>query len=78
MGELKYPDWQRPYQEALLETDEQKLREKIHLAEWKVFQRLQQISADANHREERVAISDALHALRTLKREVLNYPDWDS
>ena len=76
MSELRYPEWQTPYQEALLELDKKKLEAKIHLAEWKIFQRLQTISADSDHQGERLAIADALNALRVLKRDALNYPDW--
>jgi hypothetical protein len=77
MSELRYPEWQKPYQEALLETDKQKLQGKIHLAEWKIFRRLQSISADSNHHEERRAIEDATNALRVLKRDTLDFPDWN-
>jgi hypothetical protein len=76
MNTLMYPEWQTPYQEALLELDKKKLEAKIHLAEWKIFQRLQSISADSDHQGERLAIADALNALRVLKRDALNYPDW--
>jgi len=76
MSELRYPEWQPSYLEALLEGDEQKLESKIHLAEWKIFQRLQTISADSDHHGERSAIADALNALRFLKRDTLKYPDW--
>ena len=48
----QYPEWQTPYQEALLELDKKKLEAKIHLAEWKIFQRLQTISADSDHQGE--------------------------
>ena len=76
MSELGHPEWRTSYQEALLELDEKKLEAKIHLAEWKIFQRLQTISADSDHQGERLAIADALNALRVLKRDALNYPDW--
>ena len=75
MSKLKYPEWQTPYQEALLEVDKKKLEARIHLAEWKIFQRLQTISTDSNHHEERVAIADALNALRSLKLGSLKNPD---
>jgi hypothetical protein len=78
VSELKYPEWEKPYQAALVEADPEKLRQKIHVAEWKVFQRLQQVSSDSDHHDERRAIADALNALRSLKRDVLYYPDWDS
>jgi hypothetical protein len=77
MSELSYPEWQTPYLEALLEADKQKLEAKIHLAEWKIFQRLQTISADSDHHGEKSAIADALSALRVLKRETLDHPDWN-
>ena len=77
MSELRYPEWQKSYQEALLEADKEKLEAKIHLAEWKIFQRLQTISADSDHHGEKSAIADALNALRVLKRDKLNYPDWN-
>ena len=43
MSELPYPEWQEPFQDALSETDKQKLQAKVHLAsgksidEWKQF-----------------------------------------
>ena len=77
MSELRYPEWQALYQKALLEADTEKLEAKIHLAEWKIFKRLQTISADSDHHGERTAIADALNALRFLKRDTLKYPDWN-
>jgi hypothetical protein len=74
--EFPYPEWEVPYQEALLETDKQMLKKKINIAEWKIFQRLQTISADANHHQERAAIEDALNNLLALKNNQLDYPDW--
>jgi hypothetical protein len=59
MSKLKYPNWQRTYEEALLEPDKKKSQAKIRLAEWKIFRRLQTISADSNHHEEKVAMADA-------------------
>lgn len=67
MSKLKHPEWQIPYQEALFESDKKKLEAKIHLAEWNIFRRLQAISADSNHQEEKAAIADALNTLRSLK-----------
>jgi hypothetical protein len=77
MSELGHPEWRTSYQEALLEVNKEKLEAKIQLAEWKIFQRLQTISADSDHHGERSAIADALNALRVLKRDKLNYPDWN-
>jgi hypothetical protein len=77
VDKLKYPEWQTSYQEALFESDKEKLEAKIHLAEWRIFRRLQTISADSNHQEEKAAIADALNALRFLKLGSLNSPDWN-
>jgi hypothetical protein len=77
MSDIVYPEWQASYQEALLEVNKEKLEAKIRLAEWKIFQRLQRISADSDHHEERSAIADAVNALRVLQRDRLNYPDWN-
>jgi hypothetical protein len=76
MGEFLYPEWQVSYQEALLEADKRTLEKKIHFAEWKIFRRLQTISADADHHQERAVIEDALNNLLALKHNQLNYPDW--
>jgi hypothetical protein len=78
VSELRYPEWQKLCQEALLEAEPEKLEAKIHLAEWRIFKRLQTISADSDHYEERSAIADALNALRFLKRDTLKYPDWNT
>jgi hypothetical protein len=78
MNNLNNPEWQKSYQETLLETNEEKLKEKILLTEWKVFQRLQQISSGNDHQGERQAIADAMSALLTLQRDRLGYPDWES
>jgi len=72
VSKLKFPEWQTPYQEALLESDGKKLETKIHLAEWKIFRRLQTISADSNHQEEKAAIADALKTLCSFKLSSLN------
>jgi hypothetical protein len=66
VSKLKYPEWQTSCQEALFESDKKKLEAKIRLAEWKIFRRLQTISADSNHHEEKVAIADVLANLHSL------------
>ena len=73
---LKFPKWQTPFQEALLEFDVDKLADKIQEVEALVLVRLQELASDADHHEERQAIDDALCTLRLLKNEKLAYPDW--
>jgi hypothetical protein len=75
MTELRYPQWQKPYEEALLEGNPQKLREKLMEAENAIFLRLQELSYHTDHYEERLAINDAISGLRSLQTKKLNFPD---
>ena len=77
MSELRHPQWQKPVQDALSEPDKQKLQAKVLLAEWEIYRRLQAISTNGDHHEERSAITDALNELLALKFDKLNYPDWN-
>jgi len=69
VDQLKFPEWQRPYQDALSELDPAKLTAKIAAAEAAIAVRLASIPEGPESREERQAINDALSALRVLKRE---------
>jgi hypothetical protein len=64
--------WQNEYRSALLETDRQRLREKIDAAEAAIFKRLKTLSQSGNGRLEHQAIEDALQNLRVLKRVELH------
>jgi hypothetical protein len=75
-SELRYPEWQRPLQEALMESDKAKLKARVESAETIIFRRLQAISHDSNHHAERDAVEHALSLLRTIKRDSLQFPDW--
>jgi hypothetical protein len=74
---LEYPEWQKPYLEALI-ADDSKLQGLITAAETAIFNRLQAISQSPHKQVEREAIADALRALRVLKRNKLNYPEWET
>jgi hypothetical protein len=65
--ELKYPQWQEPLQEALIEFDPQKMRVKMQKAEAAIHDRLQAVAE--SDQEEREALSDGLATLHTLKRD---------
>jgi hypothetical protein len=65
---LLYPDWQKPYQQAVLELDAQQLKARITAAEMAIANRLQAMNGDANTLAERRAIDDALSLLRALRR----------
>ena len=75
---LHFPEWPIKYQEALLETDREKLSERVAEAEAAIFERLQQLSQSQDGQAERKAIQDAINALRFIKRDRLAFPDWES
>ena len=74
---LKFPEWQQHYLAALTEVDRKKLMDRLTDAENAIFHRRQSIAQDGNHHAERKAIEDALSAMRVLKRERLDFPDWE-
>ena len=73
---FRYPDWQSLYFATLVETDPSKLASKLSDAETAIFNRLQTLSSTPGARDERNALDDAIHNLRTLKRDSLKFPDW--
>lgn len=74
--ELPYPEWQSPLQEMLMEFDREKLVDKALKAETLIFDRLQKLQVSRDGHEERDAIHHGLSLLRTIRRERLDYPDW--
>jgi hypothetical protein len=74
--ELKYPEWQKPLQELILEFDRDKLPEKVQQVETLIFERLQQLRRGNDGNIELQAINDALGVLRIIKRDKLGFPDW--
>lgn len=74
---LKFPEWQLPLQDLILEFDRTRLREKMQRVEAIIYDRLQQLPQNGDvHVAERDAISDAASILRAIKRDKLGYPDW--
>jgi len=69
MKDLKYPVWQKPYQEALMEIDPQKLVTKINYAQIRIFLRWNELRAIPDGDEEKQTINDALSALLSLRRD---------
>ena len=74
--ELRYPQWQGPFQVVLSEHDSSELLRKIHAAEYAIFERLQTLGQNAADQDERQAIADSLGVLHALKRDRLSFPDW--
>ena len=69
MSDLKFPGWQEPYLEAMMETDQWKLPERVNLAETALLSRLKTILSTSDRRTEKQAIEDALIGLTVLKGE---------
>jgi hypothetical protein len=73
MTDLKYPEWQLPYQQALLELDQCKLSLRIALAEDAICSRLGLIRTVSQNIEEVQALRDAQSGLSGLRNEVLRF-----
>ena len=69
-------EWKKTFQEALVEVNPERLKEKIAESEAAIFQRLQALHFEPDNIEELRALQDASNALLVLKREVLKFPDW--
>jgi len=76
--DLKYPNWQKPVQEALIELEKIKLKECIAVAEAAIYRRLEDISQGPDHQAERDAMDHALSNLRVVKKESLHLSDSES
>ena len=74
--ELKFPEWQVPLQDLILEFDHQKLAEKIQKVENLIFKRQQQLYQGSDAHAEREALNDGLNIIRVIKRDKLGFPDW--
>jgi hypothetical protein len=72
--QLRFPEWQVPLQQAILEFDRAKFQEEIKKVEAMIHQRMQNLPQSSNSHDERVSISDALLLIRSLKRDRLQPP----
>jgi|HubBroStandDraft_6_1064221.scaffolds.fasta_scaffold90739_4 hypothetical protein len=75
MNQMKYPDWQEPFEGALQECDSGKVLSRISASETAISMRIQTLGTTANGDDERQAIADASNALVCLMRGILNSPD---
>ena len=69
MVKSRSAEWQEAYQDALRETDQEKLMTKISAAEVALFSRLQQMH-EPICKDEVIAIYDAVHVLRILSYDL--------
>jgi hypothetical protein len=70
--ELKYPSWQSPLREVILEFDHEKMVERIPRVETLISERYEALSSDTDHHDERQALEGAASVLRRLKQDKLS------
>lgn len=68
MSELRFPEWQRPLQEVILESNHEDLIRKIQVVEKLVSMRFLQLQHRKDCLDERQALADALILLRLLAK----------
>jgi hypothetical protein len=73
--ELKFPWWQAPLQELIVEFDRERLTEKIQRVERLISERLQRPFQSIEDRSEREALNHGLFILRMIKRDRLGVLD---
>jgi hypothetical protein len=73
--ELKFPWWQAPLQELIVEFDRERLTEKIQRVERLISERLQQPFQSIEDHSEREALNHGLFILRMIKRDRLGVLD---
>lgn len=79
VAEIRYPEWQKEFEAAIVETHREKLLGRVMAAEAAIFKRLQDLSQHSDkNSSERQAIEDALASLRSLKKNELGFPDWET
>jgi len=73
-NELKFPEWQEPLREAILERDSRQLAEKTQRIETLIRERLKQLRTNGetpnlNRRVEEQALLDALNVIRIVLKD---------
>jgi len=71
-GDLKFPEWQIPFKELLLEFDRQRLNERLHKLEVLLAARMK---LSNEQQGELQALTDAISTLRVLKRNLAGFQD---
>jgi surfactin synthase thioesterase subunit len=67
MRNLDYPIWQQRYEAALVELDPLKIPGRLRAAQEAILTRQQELSGNSDGEIERMAINNAIRALRVLQ-----------
>jgi hypothetical protein len=73
--QLKYPEWQESFRNAITAFGTQQLREKLQKVETMILDRLQALSSDIrslDRLDERQALLDAISIMRVLNRDKMH------
>jgi hypothetical protein len=70
---LQFPQWQREYEAALIETDHKILFKQVEVAEAALRTRRETLTPDGDGLAERLEIDKALEKLQALKKDVLKF-----
>lgn len=70
-SDLKFPEWQIPVQQLILEFDPQKLKSKCEEVERLLRERLRHVNSGGDGDEERIALNYAVSLVRMIARERL-------
>jgi hypothetical protein len=73
---MQISDWERKVEIAMREVDPALLTERVHDAEWAIFQRWQALGARGEGTEEWIAIAAAVDGLLSIKIQILKWPDF--
>jgi PAS domain S-box-containing protein len=69
-SDLRYPSWQRPLKEAILDLDREELVERLQKIETLFLGRFQTISSEIDYQDERESLAAAVLIVRLLKKDV--------
>ena len=67
--DLKYSSWQKPYLDAMLEMDPDRLKDRVASAEAAIQLRLRELADSPDSQAERQCLADARNGLLVLKKE---------
>jgi hypothetical protein len=74
MSVLRFPEWQKPCEDALLEPDPEKLFQRVLVAETAIFRRLHGLARGPENTELE-AMDEMLNSLRCLVANTFMLPD---
>jgi hypothetical protein len=69
MTELEYQEWRQPYREAVLETDDERISDRIKVAQNAIVVRMLTMPITAETLPEALKLESALRNLTTLKKQ---------